>query len=215
MRTVPEDATSNVWWYVNREQGQKFLTFDFRKPRIVTEGKYVNWGIYLTHTAGYLAGDVTSPIPGLYTLRLPDYDGPAKSDQLIIRNYNLALRMGDIICSREPPENRVEFIENKGKWAVRVTLAERCEDTVCWIMHDRGTGPEQFSADGRSSFELKPVDRGCKVWAGTMPAPESGKKRDKEGRLPRPFVKVTVLGGGLDRPLLTWLDRRPVQGGGK
>ena len=64
------------------------------------------------------------------------------------------------------------------------------------------------SADGKSFFELKPVDETCKVWSGEMPIPQSGLKRDKKGHLPRPFVKVTVLGGQIDRPLLTWLDRQ-------
>ena len=208
MRTVPEGATTNVWWYVPREKGQKYLSFDFRKPKILVDGKYINWGIYLSYTAGHLAGDVTTPLPGLYTLRLPDYDGEKKSDQLIIRNYNLGLYMGDIVCSREPPENRAEFIEKNGKWAVRVTLEEKCEDVSCKILWDWGVGPEPFSADGKSSFEMKPVDAARTVWAGVMPAPASGQKRNKEGHLPHPFVRVTVLGGSIDKPILTWLDRK-------
>jgi len=207
VKTVPEGATSNVWWYVTRERGQKYLSFDFRNPKVRIDGNYVCWGIYLTHTAGHLAGDVTTPLPGLYTLRIPDYDGDSKTDQLIIRNRNLALYMGDIVCSREPPENRVEFVENKGKWGVRVTLAESCADMTCSILHDRGTGAFEFSADGRSSFDLKPVDGEGRVWTASIPIPQSGLRRDKEGHLPRPFVRVTVLGGSIGKPLLSWLDR--------
>lgn len=117
--------------------------------------------------------------------------------------------MGDIICSREPPKNGVEFVEAGGKWTVRLSLAERSEDVSCAILCDHGRGPRVFDADGKSAFDLKPNDCSCTVWTGEMPIPQNGLKRDKNGRLPRPFVKVTVLGGAIDRPILTWLVREP------
>ena len=150
---------------------------------------------------------MTTPLTGLYTLRLPDWDGEPVNDQMIFYNYNLALEIGDVICSREPPANRVEFVEAKGVWAVRVTLEKPCEDMTCKILRDDGRGPDAFSADGRTSFELKPANPERTVWAASMPIPKSGLVRNKDGKLPRPFVRVTLLGGAIDRPLLTWLHR--------
>ena len=208
VKSVPPGASSNVFWYVKRTEGQKYLSFDFRPPRKRVDGNYTNWGLYLDKSAGHLCGNVTTPLAGLYTLRLPDYRGKPKTDVLIIRNHNLALDMGDIICSREPPDNRVEFTEGDGKWTVRLVLADRCEDVSCSILCDRGIGPYPFEADGKTFFEMTPTDASGRVWTGEMPIPQSGLKRDGKGRLPRPFVMVTVLGGGMDRPLLTWLDRQ-------
>lgn len=207
MKSVPPGASSNLVWRVKRTGEEKYLSFDFRQPRKIRDKGYTSWGLSLEKTGGHLCGDVVTPLAGLYTLRIPDYRGERKTDILMLRNHNLALDMGDIICSREPPENRVEFTEADGKWTVRVVLANRCEDLACAILHDHGGGPRSFSADGKSFFELKPVDETCKVWSGEMPIPQSGLKRDKKGHLPRPFVRVTVLGGQIDRPLLTWLDR--------
>ena len=210
VKTVPAGASSNVWWYVKREPGQKYLTFDFRSFRKRAERKYTAWNLSLDKSKCQLCGDVTTPLTGLYTLRIPDYDGKLKKgiDVLHIRNHNLALDIGDIICSREPPANRVEFVEKDGEWTVTLSLDTSCEDASCAILCDHGRGPRTFSADGKTSFDLKPVDDSRKVWTGKMPVPQSAMKRNKKGKLPRPFVKVTVLGGGIDKPLLTWLDRQ-------
>lgn len=207
VKNIPPGTTGHVFLDVRREKGQKYLSFDFRKPRRVEEKKYTDWSLSLKNTGGRLARSVATPIPGLYTLRLPDYDGEPRNDKLMIHNYNLALEIGDIVCSREPPENRVEFVEAKGVWAVRVTLEKPCEDMTCKILQDRGYGPEAFSADGKTAFELRAVNPERTVWAATLPIPASGLVRNKKGELPLPFVKVTVLGGAIDTPLLTWIHR--------
>ena len=210
-RTFPAGSATNVVWWMRREPGQKYLTFEFRKPSRVQEKKYTAWCLHWMKS--YLAGQVSSPITGLYTLRLPDYDGEARTREFIFRTYNLALDIGEVVCSREPPENRVEFVEAKGVWAVRVTLEKPCEDMTCKILQDRGYGPEAFSADGKTAFELKAVNPERTVWAATLPIPASGQVRNKKGELPLPFVKVTVLGGAIDRPLLTWIHRSKTQEG--
>ena len=208
-RTVPSGAKGHQDFKVLRERGQRYLSFDFRPPARIAERKYTAWSLRLWKTGGHLAGNVTTPIPGLYTLLLPDYDGEPVKDVLALYNYNLALEMGDIICSREPPVNRVEFVESNGLWTVCVTLEKPCEDMTCKIMMDKGRGPVAFSADGQTSFELRPVDSVRAVWTAAMPIPKSALVRDEKGNLPHPFVRVSVLGGSIDRPLLTWLYRRP------
>ena len=215
VRTVPNGASSNVWWRVRREPGQKYLSFEFRSVRRRAEGKYTNWGLYLDKSAGYLCGGTTMPETGLYTLRIPDYQGVEMTDVLQIRNHNLVLDIGDIICSREPPENRVEFVEEGGEWTVRLFLSERCEDVSCAILVFGQQGAKGFSADGKSFFDMRPADDTCRVWQGKMPVPQNSMKRNDKGKLSRPFVKVTVLGGGIDRPLVTWLDRAIDSGAGK
>ena len=205
--TVPEEFPVKLTRSVKREPGQRYLTFDFREPSKIEDGKYTNWSLYLWSTAGHLAGQVTTPLAGLYTLRLPDYEGEPKTDNLVVYAYNLHLRMGDVVCSREPPENRAEFVEKNGKWAVRVTLDEPCADVTCKLMIERGQGPRAFSADGKSTLELRPVDGTGKVWAAVIPIPQSGLVRNADGRLPKPFVRVTVLGGAEPRPIYTWLCR--------
>ena len=88
-----------------------------------------------------------------------------------------------------------------------MTLAEPCADVTCKLMIERGRGPCAFSADGKSTLELRPVDGTGKVWAAVFPIPQSGLVRNAEGRLPKPFVRVTVLGGTETRPIYTWLCR--------
>ena len=202
--TVPAGRSEHFSARVRREKGQKYLSFAFRKPER-RPGKYHAWSLHLGKE--FLAGQVTSPMSGLYTLRLPDYGGEPQASDMVFRTYNLALDVGDVICSREPPANRAEFVEKNGLWAVRVTLADRCEDVSCGIYRDTGVRPEPFSADGKTAFDMKAADGTGKVWVGSMPVPKSGLVRSAKGILPRPFVRVTVLGGAIDTPLLTWIHR--------
>ena len=202
--TVPAGRSEHFSAKVRREKGQKYLSFEFRKPER-KPGRYHAWNLHMGKV--FLAGQVTNPMSGLYTLRLPDYDGEPQTSDMIFRTYNLARDIGDGICAREPPANRVEFVEKNGLWAVRVTLADRCEDISCRIYRDTGIQPEPFSADGKTAFDMKAVDGTGKVWVGTMPIPKSGLVRSAKGYLPCPFVRATILGGSIDTPLLTWICR--------
>ena len=196
---VPKGATTNVWWYVRRGPGQKFLVFDFRKPRIVKDGKYVNWGIYLNKSGGHLAGDVTTPRPGLYTLRLPDA-AERRTDLLIVRNYNLELDMGPIACVEEPSDY-AEFVDRGDRYSIKLSLAEPCEDVSCEFSVDRGTGPRPYSVNGSSAVQLKPLDATRRVWGAEVPV--KSVENASEKKRPRPGIKITVLGGALDRPIFT------------
>lgn len=200
-KTVPAGCTTNVWWYVPRDAEQEYLVFDFQKPRIVEEGKYINWGIYLNKTGGHLAGNVTRPQPGLYTLRLPD-PRQVRTDVLIIRNYNLALDIGTIACVKAPA-NYAEFLDYGDAYKIKVVLDVPCEDLSCSFTADRGTGPFDYAVNGTSTVQLKPLDATRRVWGTEIVLREGADPVGKEKPL-RPGLRVTVLGGALDRPIYTY-----------
>ena len=199
-KEVPVGSRTNVWWYVKRDAAHKYIVFDFRQPRIVADGKYVNWGIYLTKTGGHLAGNVTTPRAGLYTLRIPD-PGDVTTDQLIIRNYNLELDMGPVACV-ERPSDFAELLDLGDRYAVRVTLSAPCEDMCCEFTVDRGRGPRPYAVNGSSTVALKPVDATRRVWGAVVDVKSVDSPEDAVKR-PRIGIKVTVLGGLLDRPIFT------------
>ena len=199
---VPKGATNEVWRYVKRDAAQRYVVFEFKNPRIVRDGKYTAWGIYLTKGGGRLAGQVVQPLAGYYTLQIPEWDGKPADVQCIIRNYNLALDMSDVVCPKDPPKNRAEFTEADGTWTVLVTLDSPCEDVTANFLYNKRT-IQPFDVGGRSSIDLKPLDATCRVWSGEVPA------RAYEVQ---PFLKVTVLGGRVDKPIYTWLHRKEKKG---
>ena len=108
----------------------------------------------------------------------------------------------DIRFAKEPL-GRVDFTEKDGKYSIRLALAAPCEDVTCEFLTDVGRGPAAYSVNGRSSCDLKPLDASRKVWGTDIEiksisakVPERFKKKEYH-----PFVKVSVLGGGLDTPI--------------
>ena len=187
---------SAVW---TRPAGYDYLTFDFAAPQRIAPKAYTSWGVSLPKKLSLFSG-VTRTLPGRYTLRLPPATG--KKETYLWRTKNLALDIRDVRFAKEP-RDRVDFTDKDGTYAIRLTLAEPCEDVVCEFLTDIGRGPSTFSVNGRSSCDLKPLDATRTVWGAEIAVksvsasvPERLKKKEC-----RPFVRVSVLGGGLDVPI--------------
>ena len=183
-------------WYVTFAPENEFVVFDFRKPRSV-DGQYVNWGLYVDGLFGCMACNVSFPQPGLYTLRLPKIAKVEKNRFLQFRLYNVALDCGPIACVRGPSDF-AEFRIKDNVYTVKVQLSDPCEDISATFWYDKGQGTRPLSVNGSSTAELRPLDASRRVW-GTevkLNAPVDEKIR--------PALKVSVLGGTLDRDLFTF-----------
>ncbi|MCQ2391046.1 MAG: hypothetical protein MJ240_06465, partial [Kiritimatiellae bacterium] len=197
-KDYPAGSATNVWWYVKRAPGQDWLVFELKDAKRCEDRKYTAWGIYLTKTGGgkggYLAGDVTRPNPGLYTLRLPPVE-KASTDVLMVRTYNLALDLGTIACVKAPA-NAVELQAADDRHEITLTLEKPCEDVSCSYYHDAGRGPEPLAVNGSASVALKPVDSAKRVWKAVVPV-----QTINPGA--RPKIRVDILGGAVGCPIRT------------
>ena len=198
-KTPPATFATNVFWYVDREPGQDFLVFDFKRHRVVKDGKYINWGIFFNKTGGgkhgHLAGDVTRPQNGYYTLRLPPVTTKCR-DVMIIRDYNLEMELGEIACVSKPADF-AEFLDYGDRFEIKVSLSRPCEDITCNFTASNGAHPIAYPVNGSASVDLKPLDDTRCRWGATVEV------KSRPETKARPGIKVTVLGGGLERPIFT------------
>ena len=194
---VKTSENKAVSW--TRPEGYDYLTFDFAEPQRIAAKAYTAWGVSQPKKLSLFSA-VTTPLAGRYTLRLPPSAG--KKEPYLWRTRNLALDIRDVRFAKEPLD-RVDFTEKDGTYAIRLTLAAPCEDVTCKFLTDVGRGPSALSVNGRSSCDLKPLDATRRVWGTEIQVkridadvPERFKKEKY-----RPFIKVSVLGGGLDTPI--------------
>ena len=201
---IKTSENKSVSWM--RPEGHDYLTFDFAEPQRIAAKAYTAWGVSQPKKLKIFSA-VTTPLPGRYTLRLPPATG--KKERYLWRTRNLALDVRDIRFAKEPLD-RVDFMEKDGKYSIRLALAAPCEDVTCEFLTDVGRGPSAYSVNGRSSCDLKPLDASRKVWGADIEiksisakVPERFKKKEYH-----PFVKVSVLGGGLDTPIFAKLFKQ-------
>ena len=155
---------------------------------------------------GKLAGNVTNIPVGLYTIRLVDAQKMKKPFAFYVYHGEIDFRYMRI---ESQPENSLEVIVPEEQenlkagdtFRVELRLKDPCEDVSCKFLQEYGRGPVPLMINGKDSFELKPADDSCKVWVADV-------KIDKVKSIHRllkrrALVKVTVLGGKLDKPVFT------------
>lgn len=183
--------------------------FTFELDAVRRTGKpseYHGW-IVTCPGFGKLAGDISNIPVGLYTIRLTDV--PQKMKKAVaFYVYHGELDFRYMRMETEP-ENSLEVIVPQGQeslkagdtFRVELRLKDPCEDVSCKFLQEYGRGPLPLMINGTDSFDLKAVDDSGKVWAADVKIEKVKSPRRLLKR--RALVKVTVLGGKLDKPIFT------------
>ena len=205
-------SSSPATRYITFEPGQ-WLVFDMTSVKSLPTGKYHAWSLHLPKPlACKLAGNVTNPPAGLYTIQLPDIK-EKKCFPMRFYNYNMELAF-KYIKQVKAPENclGVEYEGGKNRievgdtFKVVLKLAEPCEDVTCKVLFDVGRGINAFSLNGKDSIELEAQDDDCKVWTATVNVKSLPKPGPKDNFYKRSvMLKVSVLGSKFTTPIYTYI----------
>ena len=201
----------------------KYLTvqpgawFTFELDSVRRTGKATDYHAWIASfpEVGKLGGNVTNIQPGIYTLHLPEVTKKIRrAAQFHVFGAELDFRYMRL---ESAPENSLEVIvppgqdslKAGGKFRIELRLKEPCEDVSCRLLHEYGRGPVPLPVNGTDSVDLKAVDEDGRVWAAdveikTVKSPRRILKRAA-------MVKVTVLGGKLDKPVFTLFPVSVVQ----
>ncbi|MBQ6597057.1 MAG: hypothetical protein IJH79_05845 [Lentisphaeria bacterium] len=197
---------SNCTKYLTVKPGM-WLTFELDAVRRTGKpSAYHAWSISYPKL-GKLAGNVSNIPTGLYTIHLADAGQKmTKAAQFYVYNGELDFRYMRL---ESAPENSLEVIVPEGrdslkagdKFRVELRLKDPCEDVSCKFLHEYGRGPVPLAVNGTDSIDLKAVDDSGKFWAAEVEikAVKSPRRILKRAAM----VKVTVLGGKLDKPVFT------------
>ena len=189
--------------YCNVSTNANWLVLDIDAFRDKPNPDYRAWHANILDVS-YLAGTVTYPQAGLYTIELPPQ---AKADRhaFSVRLYGMEIDFNSIALMKSPA-NRVILRGEKGKKdigpgdeiRIGVTFAEPCEDVAAQFLFTPSTGEMQpFAVNGTSAVELKTLDGGVgRRWGATVKV-KSCRKFGGRGV----YLKVTPLGSSLTRPI--------------
>ena len=179
----------------------KWLVFELAGAERLDEAKYSEWRLSVGSKGGrWLAGDVTMPQKGLYTIPLSPDIVSAGALRLWERNYRLTL---PFIAAVEEPEQYLSFVEADGRWKFELKLAAPCEDVTCSVYGSDGRRPVPYPVDAAgATVELKP-DATRRLWTAEIPVPPV--KSARSGRPMRPCAKVIVFGDSSTVPVYTSL----------
>ena len=201
--TVANVSTREKTW-------AKYFKFDASHPWLVMDAKF-------THLAqkGYeswvmacgeprVGGAVKRFVDGLYTLRVPE--GIAGKTKVKFWLKNVGLDLLRLSCERKPANLlSAELVGDSGRVAtgetirIRLDLAEPCEDvTVKLALCGRHTAFAPFLVNGSDAVELKPLDGTCCTWGSDVEVRACGEAKAREI-----YAVASVLGGGIDRPIIT------------
>jgi len=196
------DLEATQQWSKSVTRDCRWIVFDLASFVKSVDGKYAAWGLYYGGKGKKkLAGDVTSPRLGLYTLPIPSDFGEKES--LLLRIYNATIKMPFLVGCDEPAD-RLSFTEKDGQWTVELHLAAPCEDVTCSLYGSDGRRPVPYAVGGTASVALKPVDAKRTHWQATLTKP-SDPPKNRSGKPMHPWAQVEVLGGKLAVPLHTGL----------
>ena len=189
--------------YCNVSTNANWLVLDIDAFRDKPNPGYRAWHANILDVS-YLAGTVTYPQAGLYTIELPPQ---AKADRhaFSVRLYGMEIDFNSIALMKSPA-NRVILRGEKGKTdigpgdeiRIGVTFAEPCEDVAAQFLFTPSTGEMQpFAVNGTSAVELKSLDGGVgRRWGATVKV-KNCRKFGGRGV----YLKVTPLGSSLTRPV--------------
>ena len=186
----------------------KWLVFELAGAERLNQAKYSAWSLSVGSKGGRrLAGDVTVPQKGLYTIPVTHDVIAAKSLRLWDRDYRLTL---PFIAAVEDPEQCLSFSESDGMWQFALKLAAPCEDVTCSVYGNDGRRPVPYPVDATGATVVLKPDATRRVWTAKIPVPPV--KSARNGKPMRPCAKVTVLGGGIDIPVLTVMQKKNAEG---
>jgi len=152
----------------------------------------------------WLAGGVTYPQAGLYTIRMKT---PEKriNDCLRIYDYSFDIGFRKLRNVKRPPNCLSataggEVVAPGSEIEITLELAEPCEDVVAEFRYDagHGAGAQPYKINDSSQVELKAEDSTLRRWTARVPV-----KSCKDAKARHVFVKCTVIGGALDLPIIT------------
>ncbi|MBQ3343980.1 MAG: hypothetical protein IJG84_18930 [Kiritimatiellae bacterium] len=181
----------------------RWLVFELAGAERLNKAKYSAWSLSVGSKGGrWLAGDVTTPQKGLYTIPVTSDIVSANALRLWERGYRLTL---PFIAAVEEPEQYLSFVEADGRWKFTLKLAAPCEDVTCSVYGSDGRRPVPYPVDDAgSSVALKP-DATRRLWTAEIPVPPA--KAARSGKPMHPWAKATVLGGAIDIPIMSSLRR--------
>ena len=197
---------SNCTKYLTVKPGM-WLTFELDAVRRTGKPFAYHAWIISYPQLGKLAGNVSNIPTGLYTIHLADIGQKmTKAAQFYVFNGELDFRYMRL---ESAPENSLEVIVPKGqenlkvgdKFRIELRLKDPCEDVSCKFLHEYGRGPVPLAVNGTDSIDLKAVDDAGRVWAAEVEIKTVKSPRRILNRAA--MVKVTVLGGKLDKPVFT------------
>lgn len=149
-----------------------------------------------------VAGDVTVPQKGFYTIQVGD--GWLSSGILRIWSYDYRLTL-PFIAAVEEPDQCLSFVETDDRWKFALKLAAPCEDVTCSVYGSDGRRPVPYPVNAAgATVALKP-DATRRLWTAEIPVPPA--KAARSGKPMHPCAKATVLGGAIDVPIMSPLRR--------
>ena len=203
-RKGPFESGENTGFGVDVDPSCKWCVVDVKGFRDKPGAGYRAW-VSSTVGQGQLAGTVTHPQPGIYTIRLPKPYPGVQRDRICYWHYGIVGEYNDIAMMEEPA-NRVELTSRTdGKvgrgdvLTIRAVFAEPCEDVAAEILRAAGYGDLlPFKVNGGHCPDLRQLDEAGCVWGTELKVETCAFAKPCEV-----YVKVQPLGGALKRPLLS------------
>ena len=201
--TVANVSTREKTWvkYFKFDAAHPWLVMDAKFTHLVQKG-YESWVMACGEPK--VGGAVKRFVDGLYTLRVPE--GTAGKTKVKFWLKNVGLDLLRLSCERKPANLlSAELVGGAGYVAagetirIRLDLAEPCEDvTVKLALCGRRTAFAPFKVNGSDAVELKALDGTGRNWGANVEVKTCGEAKAREV-----YAVASVLGGGLDRPILT------------
>lgn len=188
--------------YCDVVPGAKWLVMDIGAFRDRPNPGYRAWNARI-NDVGYLAGAVTHPQAGIYTIELPSVEKPLRAP-FALRLYGMEIDFNSIALMSSPA-NRVALRGEKGKEdigpgdsiQIEAAFAEPCEDVAAEFLCTPSTGGMvPFAVNGSSAVELKRLDGEGRRWGASVKV-EKCNERHARGV----YLKVTPLGRANARPV--------------
>lgn len=208
-----KQATGVLWRFDDVKTKTNYWSqavgYDAKHPWLVMDATfktldpkgYVAW--VMGTKKSRIGGQVRRFVDGLYTFPVPVVS--ETRDYLRLWLYNVSLEADSISCV-ERPDNLLSAQASEGsvigkgsRIKVRLELAAPCDDvTASFALCGKRVAFAPFKVNGRDDIEMKAVDSSRRVWESDI----SVSSCDTAGST-EVFVKATVLGGALKKPILT------------
>lgn len=182
----------------------RWLVFQLSEAERIDKSKYSAWRLYAGQKKGAvrLAGDVTIPQKGLYTVPLSSEAASAGVLRLVAHNLKVTM---PFIAAVAEPEQCLSFREEGGMWKFALHLSAPCEDVTCSLYGDDNHRPVPYSAGPSGAAVVLKPDASRRLWTAEIPVPPSIAARN--GKPMRPWAKATVLGGSIAVPICSPLAK--------
>ena len=179
--------------------GAKWLVFELAGAERLNKAKYSAWCLAAGRKKGHrLAGDVTNPQKGLYTIQVGEDWLSGGILRLWVYDYRITL---PFVAAVAEPEQCFSFVEEDGKWKFALKLAAPCEDVTCSVYGSDGRRPVPYPVGNAGASVALSPDSSRRLWTAEIPVPPV--KSARNGRPMHPCAKATVLGGSLAVPIYT------------